>query len=115
MAPDPPLALAAFVLASAVVIGLLAVVTSALLEYASRKYGVSENDVLIGDQPRMVGCTHAARCGTIVPPPISRVDLATETGGFCRSKSNRLDLSIERLLGERGVQRKAQIDRRAER
>jgi len=49
MAPDLPLALAAFVLASALVIGLLTVATSALLKYASRKYGVSENEFLVGD------------------------------------------------------------------
>ena len=49
MAPDLPLVLAAFVLASALVFGLLTVATSALLKYASRKYGVSENEFLVGD------------------------------------------------------------------
>jgi hypothetical protein len=49
MASDLPLALTLFVLASALVFGLLTVVTSALLKYASRKYGVSENEFLVGD------------------------------------------------------------------
>ena len=49
MTSDLPLALAAFVLASLVVIALLTAVTSALIGYASRKYGIPEDEFLVGD------------------------------------------------------------------
>ncbi len=38
-----------FMLASAVVIGLITIVTLALAKYASRKYGISENECLVGE------------------------------------------------------------------
>jgi Na+-translocating ferredoxin:NAD+ oxidoreductase RNF subunit RnfB len=49
MASDLPVALAAFVFASLVVLALLTVVTSALLSFAARRYGISENEFLVGD------------------------------------------------------------------
>lgn len=48
MASDLPIALAAFVIASLVVLALLTVVTSALLSFAARRYGISENEFLVG-------------------------------------------------------------------
>lgn len=49
MAPDLFVEFTAFVLASAVVIGLLTVLTLASAKCASRKYGVSENACLVGE------------------------------------------------------------------
>lgn len=49
MSSDLPFALAAFVLASAFVMVVLTAATSAALGYASRKYGISENEFLVGD------------------------------------------------------------------
>lgn len=49
MAPDLFVELTAFVLVSAIVIGLITVLTLASAKYASRKYGVSENACLVGE------------------------------------------------------------------
>lgn len=49
MAPDLFLDFTVFVLASTVVIGLLTVVTLASAKYASRKYGISVNECLVGE------------------------------------------------------------------